>query len=80
MCIIIYHNSLLSVDITSDDFVINCDEEMHLEKSQHIIKYLIDMKVNSVFQENNIDFLLHELSLLTLSSCFSINKTKEKMQ
>jgi hypothetical protein len=76
MCIIIYHNSLLNVEITSVDFVINCDEEMHLEKSQHIIKYLIDMKVNSVFQENNIDFLLHELSLLTLSSCFSINKTK----
>ena len=76
MCIIIYHNSLLNVEITSVDFVINCDEEMHLEKNQHIIKYLIDMKVNSVFQENNIDFLLHELSLLTLSSCFSINKTK----
>ena len=51
-------------------------KNMHLEKSQHIIKYLIDMKVNSVFQENNIDFLHHDLSLLTLSSCFSINKTK----
>lgn len=32
LCIIIYHSSLLSVEITKDGFIINCDEEYSPEK------------------------------------------------